>query len=80
LIVKDRWTFLKLAEKDKIKLGDWFLSPIHPVENNFEQWGIIPHNYPCAYNISQRIVNLPTEINENGQVIAFLSRNITLIE
>jgi dTDP-4-amino-4,6-dideoxygalactose transaminase len=80
LIVKDRRTFLKLAEKNKIKLGDWFLSPIHPVENNFEQWGIILHNYPCAYNISQRIVNLPTEINENGQVIAFLSRNITLIE
>ena len=30
LLVKDRKKFFKEAEKEKIELGDWFVSPIHP--------------------------------------------------
>jgi dTDP-4-amino-4,6-dideoxygalactose transaminase len=80
LLVKDRDSFLSLAEKNKISLGDWFLSPIHPVKDKFELWGLNPDLFPYAYNISKKIVNLPTDINDNKQVLDFLSRNLDMIE
>jgi len=36
--VKDRKKFMKLAEESQIALGDWFTSPIHPVEKDLHQW------------------------------------------
>ena len=38
LLVKDRAKFFRLAEKETIELGDWFVSPIHPIQKNFELW------------------------------------------
>lgn len=31
LLVDDRTTFFRKAESAKIRLGDWFISPLHPV-------------------------------------------------
>ncbi len=80
VLVKDRELFLRLAEKEKISLGDWFLSPIHPVKDNFEQWGLNPDNFPCANNISKKIINLPTEIKNNRRVLQFLNKNLDMVE
>jgi dTDP-4-amino-4,6-dideoxygalactose transaminase len=80
VIVKDRKLFLRLAEKEKISLGDWFLSPIHPVRSKFELWGLTLNNFPCASSISKKIINLPTEIKSNQGVLQFLNKNLDLIE
>ncbi|HBE44905.1 MAG TPA: hypothetical protein DDW17_05475 [Deltaproteobacteria bacterium] len=79
LLVKDRMGFFKLAEKEKIELGDWFLSPIHPITKNFELWHYRWGENPVAEKISQHIVNLPThlQIDEDyrEKIAKFLKRN-----
>ena len=43
VFVKDREEFFNYARKHKIELGDWFNSPIHPVQCNFGKWFIKLH-------------------------------------
>ena len=31
---------IAIAEKNEIPLGDWFVSPIHPVTKGFEKWDL----------------------------------------
>ena len=59
-MVKDRKKFFKEAEKEKIELGDWFISPIHPMQKNFELWHYKYGENPVAEFASSHIVNLPT--------------------
>ena len=79
LLIKDRMKFFKLAEKEKIELGDWFLSPIHPITKDFELWRYKWGENPVAEKISQHIVNLPThtKIDEDyvGKIGEFLKKN-----
>lgn len=80
ILVKDRNAFFELAQKSNINLGDWFLSPLHPVRERLDQWGLIINEYPVASLIAEKIVNLPTEIQETQIVIKFLNKNLDLIE
>ena len=79
LLIKDRIKFFKLAEKEKIELGDWFLSPIHPITKDFELWRYKWGENLVAEKISQHIVNLPThtKIDEDyvGRIGEFLKKN-----
>jgi len=79
LLVKDRRKFFQLAQEERIELGDWFLSPIHPIMAKFELW-----NYNWGTNLvaefaSCHIVNLPTHdgIDENyvERIYDFLKKN-----
>lgn len=80
LLVKDRDVFFELAQKSNINLGDWFLSPLHPVRDKLDQWGLIRNEYPVASSMAEKIVNLPTDIPEPSEVIRFLEKNLDLIE
>jgi dTDP-4-amino-4,6-dideoxygalactose transaminase len=62
LLVKDRKLFLNRAEKEKVPLGDWFISPLHPVLDSLGPWGLEVSNFPNAVYISKHIVNLPLDI------------------
>ena len=79
LLVKNRRKFFLLAQENKIELGDWFLSPIHPIMSNFELWGYKWGTNPVAEFASCHIVNLPTheKIDENyvDRVYSFLKEN-----
>lgn len=79
LFVRDRQEFFKLAEKAKIELGDWFLSPIHPVQSGFEKWNYHWGENPIGEKLSQHVINLPThlEVDENyiDRIYAFLKVN-----
>jgi len=83
LLVNDRSTFMSLAEKNEIELGDWFLSPIHPVEKNFERWNYNYGSNPTAEKISAHIINLPTgphiDNKQLNRVIEFIRRNRSLL-
>jgi dTDP-4-amino-4,6-dideoxygalactose transaminase len=80
ILVKERDLFLQLAEKEKISLGDWFLSPLHPVKNNLELWGLKREMFPTANGISKKIINLPTDIKENSSVMKFLTKHLELVD
>jgi len=79
LLVKDRKKFFKEAEKEKIELGDWFISPIHPITKNLEYWHYKWGVNPIAKFVSQYIINLPTHerIDEDfvNEVYDFLKRS-----
>jgi perosamine synthetase len=76
IFVKDKDAFREKAEKSKIRLGDWFVSPIHPVLENFDLWFINPYDYPVANKLSKSILNLPTEGENLDRIIEFLGGNI----
>ena len=65
LLVKDRKKFFKEAEKEKIELGDWFISPIHPITKNLEYWHykwekiLSPKKSPSILLTYQHIQKLP---------------------
>ena len=80
LLVKDREKIFKSAKKSNITLGDWFLSPLHPIKGNLLLWNLDKNLFPVASRISEKIVNLPTEILDNKKVINFLKQNIDLVE
>ena len=75
ILVKDRKKFMALAENAKIRLGDWFISPIHPVEEGFEEWQLHVEDYPNALFLTKHIVNLPTDDVDVYNVISFINLN-----
>ena len=73
-MVKDRKKFFKEAEKEKIELGDWFISPIHPITKNFELWHYKYGENPIAEKISQHIINLPTHPKITKDYVAHIAQ------
>ncbi|OCC14655.1 Glutamate--UDP-2-acetamido-2-deoxy-D-ribohex-3-uluronic acid aminotransferase (PLP cofactor) [Dissulfuribacter thermophilus] len=79
LLVKNRYFFFKKAEKEKIELGDWFISPIHPITENLQYWHYKWGENFIAEKISGHIINLPThsQIDQSyvHKIEDFLRRN-----
>lgn len=74
ILVKNRPQFLKWAEEAHIPLGEWFCSPIHPIEEHLEKWDFDASLFPSAVKASSMMVNLPTDVKDVHRVIAFLER------
>jgi len=79
LLVKEREIFQKKALKAQIPLGDWFVSPVHPVVGDLKKWSINLGEIPVAAEVSQHIVNLPTEIENTDSVLRFLNAELNMI-
>jgi dTDP-4-amino-4,6-dideoxygalactose transaminase len=76
LLVKDRESFNAAARSMKVVLGDWFISPLHPVEGELDQWFFENSKFPVASRLAKSLVNLPTDIKNNSKVIEFLKENL----
>jgi len=79
LLVKDRDETLRLAEKYNIELGEWFNSPLHPVQKDFEQWQLNPELFPNTIYAGKHIINLPTDVKDTAPVLQFLEKLEQLI-
>ena len=79
VLVSDRDLFFEKAKKKWLIFGDWFVSPVYPVKTNLIRWGYDENKFPKAVEVSKKIVNLPTDIKENRQILKFLERNVSLI-
>lgn len=81
--VTDRPGFIASAERAGVDLGDWFVSPIHPVVDGLDRWGYRVGSAPNADLICQEIVNLPTvpsfRDRDVERVIAFLGDHLSSI-
>lgn len=66
ILVKDKKKILTQAEKQRIEMGDWFLSPVHPNLTGWEKVSYQKGMCPIAEDICKKVVNLPThaKINE----------------
>ncbi len=76
LLVKDRAKFMRLAEKHRVALGDWFLSPLHPIKGDLTPWGYEYGKFPVAECLASHVVNLPTTPSDVSRVVQFLGDHI----
>ena len=60
VIIKEKEKFLETARINKIEIGDWFVSPVHPNLYGWELAGYRKGMCPVAEDICDHIVNLPT--------------------
>lgn len=83
LRVTDRPAVIRAAERAGVDLGDWFVSPIHPVLERVERWGYEPGSAPVAERACAEIVNLPMgpglPDREVERVLVFLARNVAAV-
>ncbi len=79
LLVWDRAEFMQRAQKARISLGDWFRSPLHPIEGDLSCWDFDPALYPNAVFSAAHVVNLPTDVKNPKRVLEFLDKNADLI-
>ena len=79
VLVSDRKLFFEKAKKKWLVFGDWFFSPIYPVKDNLKRWDYNQEKFPVAVGISERVLNLPTDIKDNSKVLEFLKDNIEFI-
>jgi hypothetical protein len=45
-----------------------------------ELWDLEREMFPIANSISEKIINLPTALKKNAQVLEFLTKHLDLIE
>jgi hypothetical protein len=74
LLVSNRNEFFASAEKNRIELGEWFLSPLHPVTKNFSRWNYTLNQCPVSEKVSAMMVNLPTGISKPSQGYFFFKQ------
>ena len=83
LRVRDQAAFRREATRARIDLGDWFVSPIHPVVDDLDRWGYRAGSAPCAEQACREVVNLPTdsslEERDIDRILDFLDRHQELI-
>ena len=80
LVATDRPTFQAAAEKARVPLGDWFCSPLHPIETGLDRWRFQTGDFPMAERLSRSVVNLPTDTLDPDKVVSFLTHHLALIE
>ncbi len=80
LRVRDKAGFIAAAEKAGVDLGDWFVSPLHPITTGLDRWGYVSGSAPVAEAACSEIVNLPTDptlsARDVADVLALLSARI----
>ncbi|MEE9424256.1 MAG: hypothetical protein V3V18_04670 [Methylococcales bacterium] len=70
---------MALAEKHRINLGEWFTSPLHPVEGDLSVWGLQRDHFPVAQYLSSHVVNLPTTSSNVDKILSFLEQHSNFI-
>lgn len=73
LLVKDKEKVMTIAQKEKIPLGDWLNSPLHPIQDNFPAWQLDLNALPKATFAGKHIINIPL-LSNNEKVILFLQK------
>jgi dTDP-4-amino-4,6-dideoxygalactose transaminase len=78
ILVKNKAAVLQAAKRERVELGDWFVSPLHPVEAGLQRWGYTSGQCPLAEEVAAHIVNLPTHPRvsqrEVQRTLGFLER------
>ena len=59
--VSRRDEFMQAAEADRVRLGEWFNSPLHPIQGDLSPWGYRSGGCPVAEEAARELVNLPTD-------------------
>jgi dTDP-4-amino-4,6-dideoxygalactose transaminase len=74
--VADKPTLLARAAAQRLELGDWFASPLHPVMRDLSPWHYRMGSCPVAEAACRRLVNLPTHERIDD---AYVERAVTTL-
>jgi dTDP-4-amino-4,6-dideoxygalactose transaminase len=81
--VADRPTFSSAARRAGVDLGDWFVSPLHPITTGLDRWGFRSGGTPAAEAACAQVVNLPVDPTmtrpEVDRVVQFIASTVDLI-
>lgn len=67
--VERRDALLSEAAEKRCEIGDWFLSPIHPIRQGLERWHYEMGQNPVAESLSREVVSLPTHEGIDDEAI-----------
>ncbi len=59
--VADKERLLRKAREERIPVGDWFVSPLHPITTDLSLWGYKVGQCPVAEQACQEVINLFTD-------------------
>ena len=79
VLVSDRSLFSQHAHAARIQLGDWFTSPLHPIQGDLSRWNYNEADFPNASFAAQHAVNLPIHDDSLEKILEFLERTSALI-
>lgn len=78
--VNDKPAMLARAKRARIELGDWFLSPVHPLTGGFERVGYREGMCPVSERLCRTVVNLPTHervgLRDIEKIVEFLRKTV----
>ena len=67
ILLWERDAFVEEADRRGVLLGDWFHSPLYPIQEDLGRWGYAEGSCPIAERVSAEIVNLPTDVDPRGR-------------
>jgi perosamine synthetase len=76
--VPDKAHLLNKARKLRLPVGDWFVSPLHPVAGDLSQWGYRAGQCPVAEQACREAINLLTDRPLSQRQLAILFDDIPL--
>lgn len=73
ILVSNKRDFLQKARERRLEVGDWFVSPLHPLKDNWDRFGYRQGTCPVAECLCERVVNLPTLTgNSHGEALRII--------
>jgi perosamine synthetase len=57
--VENKWEVLDEAVRERVELGSWFESPLHPVHSGLERFKYYEKASPVAEDVCNKVINLP---------------------
>lgn len=83
LLCRDKERVMKEAKKNRIEIGDWFVSPIHPNLTHWEKAYYRKGSCSVAEKVCKHIINLPTHSkigeNEAEKILKVISSSTELM-
>ncbi|MDA8389002.1 MAG: DegT/DnrJ/EryC1/StrS family aminotransferase [Nitrospiraceae bacterium] len=67
--VSDKKGMLESARRNRVEMGDWFVSPVHPNLSGWEKIGYEKGMCPNAEKACEETINLPTHARIGGRQI-----------
>ena len=74
ILVKDKSKIESLAVQNRLELGDWFNSQLHPVQSDLIRWGLNVEMYPISKHIATHILNIPCDTVNVDRYVRFLEQ------
>lgn len=74
ILVKDKSKIESLAVQNRLELGDWFNSQLHPVQSDLIRWGLNAEMYPISKQIATHILNIPCDTVNVDRYVRFLEQ------